>query len=140
MTSAPSDNNSTNNTNKASLPKECIVLLEELTKQFYDNSELNTSKIQVLFVMFSKVNFDFTRLNNVIDIKLYQKLYLYWEIYANKDKLKNSDSPAKKFNNIDNLIEYKNKLLEMTKQHKQQQNITYDKEVLRKFKIENKQK
>ena len=67
----------------------------------------------------------------MIDSKLYQKLYLYWEIYSNKDKLKNSDSPVKKFNNIDNLIEYKNKLLEMTKQHKQQQNINFDKEVFK---------
>jgi hypothetical protein len=104
--------------------------LEELTKQVLDNEELNNNKIQTLFSMFAKVNFDFTRLNNVIDSKLYQKLQLFWENSGVSDKGKNIDaSPIKKYNNIDNLIEYKNKLQEITKQYKQQQNITNDKEV-----------
>lgn len=101
-----------------------------MTKQIYDNNELNSYKIQTLFALFAKVSFDFTRLNNVIDNKLYQKLLLYWENYLNTEKAKNMDSsPMKKSNNIDNLIEYKNKLQEITKQYKQQQNITYEKEV-----------
>lgn len=80
--------------------------------------------------MFAKVNFDFTRLNNVIDSKLYQKLFPLWDSFINTDKNKLDMSPSKKYNNIDNLIEYKNKLQEITKQYKQQQNITYDKDVV----------
>jgi len=86
----------------------------------------------MLFGMFTKANFDFKRLNNVIDTKLYDKLIPLWEylINNNTEKSKTDHSPGKKYNNIDNLIEYKNKLQEITKQYKQQQIVNYDKDVI----------
>ena len=79
VTSSTEQTSSTPYSNRSPLPKECIALLEELTKQVYDNEELNNNKIQTLFSMFARVNFDFTRLNNVIENKLYQKLLVFWE-------------------------------------------------------------
>jgi hypothetical protein len=101
--------------------------LEELTKQLYDKIDLNLAKVQIIFSLCVKSGFDFTRLNNVIDSKLYQKLIYHWENYISADKGRVDASPGKKYNNIDNLIEYKHKLQEITKQYKIQQNQALEK-------------
>jgi len=104
--------NSENSNSKLNLPKDCYVILDELTKDLNENGDVNTNKIQGLFLIFNKIGFDFAKLHGIIDNKLYAKLQVF-----NSQNNKNSNN---KFNNLDNLIEYKNKLQEITKQYKQQ--------------------
>ena len=77
-----------------SIPRDCIPIIEELKKQFNEGLEINTNKLQTLFIVLNKNKYEFSNLANVLENKFYSRLLKYWKVFTKSSSYPKLDELA----------------------------------------------